>query len=319
MRVEAAAFAPAMLRKVEILHRRDNAKMVELVHESDELSKQLHAFRATHSVKRCHVDTVEGTGGRVGSDWEYFSSGYGNETLLLLPGVHGRGEVAFQHILRFEQGYRVISPSYPTGVATVAQLVSGLVSILRAEQVKTVYVVGGSYSGMLAQCLVRSHPELVRMLVLDHTSPPSLSQARLYKFYRIVLSLLPLSWLRRLFKFGNELGTRGITSGQDFWRGYFDDIITSMTRTDYLSRIQVCIDFYQNYKFAPDDLRSWRGKILIIESDDDAYVSARQRASLRALYPRARVYTFHHTGHAAWANEFATFFSVIAQFLQEEI
>lgn len=289
--------------------------MVELVHESDELSKQLSAFRATHSAKICHVDSANSAGE---IDWEYFSSGYGNETLLLLPGVHGRGETAFQHILRFEQGYRVISPSYPTGATTIAQLIAGLVSILEAEHIKTVYIVGGSYSGMLAQCFVRSHPELVRIVVLDHTSPPGLYQARLHKLYRIVLASLPLSWLHRLFTLGNQLATRGITSGQDFWRGYFDNIIASMTRADYLSRIQVCIDFYQNYKFSRDDLRSWPGKILIIESDNDAYVSRRQRAALKALYPQARVYTFHRTGHAAWANQFATFFSVIAQFLQEE-
>ena len=288
--------------------------MVELVHESNELVTQLHAFRATHTAKRCRVENAEG-----GSEWEYFSSGYGNETLLLLPGVHGRGEMAFQHILRFELGYRVISPSYPSGPTTIAQLVAGLVAILKAEHIETVYIVGGSYSGMLAQCFVRSHPELVKMVVLDHTSPPGLSQARLYKLYRVVLTPLPLSWLRKLFIFGNELGTRGITTGRDFWRSYFDDVILSMTRADYLSRIRVCIDFYQNYKFTRDDLRSWRGKMLIIESDNDAYVSARQRAALRELYPRARVHTFHRSGHAAWANQFPTFFSVIAQFLQEEI
>lgn len=290
--------------------------MVELVDEENELLTQLHAFRATHAAKRCHVENVDGKGG---SEWEYFSSGYGNETLLLLPGVHGRGEMAFQHILRFEQGYRVISPSYPSDPRTIAQLTAGLVAILKAEQVSTVYVVGGSYSGMLAQCFVRSHPELVRMVVLDHTSPPGLSQARLHKLYHLGLATLPLSWLRKLFHFGNDLAIRGITSGQDFWRAYFDDIITSMTRADYLSRIQVCIDFYQNYKFTRDDLRTWRGKMLIIEADNDAYVSARQRAALKALYPKARVYTFHRTGHAAWANQFPTFFSIIAQFLQEEI
>lgn len=290
--------------------------MVELVQQGDELFQQLSAFRATHTAKHCYVKNAEGAGG---SDWEYFSSGYGNETLLLLPGAHGRGEVAFQHILRFEQGYRVISPSYPSSVTSIAQIVAGLASILQAEGIKTVYVVGGSYSGMIAQCLVRSYPEQVRMVVLDHTSPPGVSQAQLYTLYRIVLTVLPLSWLHRLFTFGNQRATQEITTGQDFWRGYFENIITSMTRADYLNRLHVCIDFYRNYKFSPDDLRSWRGKMLIIESDNDAYVSRQQRAALRSLYPKARVYTFHQTGHAAWANQFETFFSVIAQFLQEEL
>ncbi len=290
--------------------------MVELVQQDDELSKQLYAFRATHTAKHCYVKDAEGADG---IDWEYFSSGYGNETLLLLPGVHGRGEMAFQHILRFEQGYRVISPSYPGSVTTIAQIIAGLASILQAERIKTVYVVGGSYSGMIAQCLVRRSPEQVKLVVLDHTSPPSVYQARLYTLYHTLLTVLPISWLRHLLTFGNQRATQEITTGQDFWRNYFENLLASMTRADYLNRIQVCIDFYRNYTFSPDDLRSWRGKMLIIEADDDAYVSTRQRAALRALYPKARVYTFHSTGHAAWANQFETFFSVIAQFLQENL
>jgi pimeloyl-ACP methyl ester carboxylesterase len=296
--------------------------MARQVHETDELSAQLHAFRATHIPKQQYVRDgcdVNGEDSEDGVNWEYFCGGDAKETLLLLPGVHGRGELAFQHILQFERTYRVISPNYPGCLMTVAQLVSGLVSLLQAEHVDTVYVLGGSYSGMVAQSLVRRYPELVKAVVLDHTSPPGLKQARRHTWYYLLLKLLPLSWLRALLKCGNKYMAPGVdAAGRAFWYAYFDDLITSLTKADYLSRIQVCIDFYRNYTFSRDDLRSWPGRILIIESDNDSYVPARGRAALKALYPQAQVYTFHETGHAAWANQFATFFSVIAQFLQEE-
>ncbi|GAC1358176.1 MAG: hypothetical protein NVS2B12_17320 [Ktedonobacteraceae bacterium] len=290
--------------------------------ETDELSAQLATFRATHTPKRCHVEytgyvdragQVKRMDSSHGIDWEYFSSGYGKEALLLLPGVHGRGEMAFQHILQFEQGYRVISPSYPAHLTTVAQVVDGLAAILDVEQVETMYILGGSYSGMLAQCLVRVWPERVRAVVLDHTSSPSRHRARLHTLYRVLLTLLPLSLLRGLFSYSNQLAAPGA-----FWQAYFARVIATMSKEDYLSRVRVCIDFYRNYAFTPDDLRAWSGRILIIEADNDWYVPARQRAALKALYPQARVYTFHATGHTAWANQFATFFTVIAQFLQEE-
>lgn len=285
-------------------------------HETGDLATQLHLFRATHVPRRLYVYA---TNSDNGINWEYFCSGDAQETLLLLPGVHGRGELAFQHILQFEQGYRVISPSYPSGPTTVAQMLSGLLAILRAENVTTAYVIGGSYSGMLAQCLVRRYPALVKAVVLDHTSPPGLYQAWCHKLYLILLTLLPLSWLRALFNFANQHMPAGVGSAQQaFWRAYFAHIIASLTKADYLSRMRVCIDFYLHYTFSRDDLRSWSGRILIIESDNDSYVPARARATLKALYPQARVHTFHATGHAAWANQFATFFSVMAQFLQEE-
>jgi len=286
--------------------------MVKLVHETGDLAAQLYAFRATHVPRRLH-------GGDGAGDWEYFCSGDAQETLLLLPGVHGYGELAFQHIVQFEQSYRVISPSYPSVPNTVAQLLDGLVAILRAENVATASIIGGSYSGMLAQCLVRRYPELVKAVVLDHTSPPGRYQAWRHTCYLALLMLLPLAWLRALFNCANQRMAAGVGAAQQaFWRAYFAEIIASLTKADYLSRMRVCIDFYRHYTFSRDDLRSWPGRILIIESDNDSYVPARERATLKALYPQAQVHTFHATGHAAWANQFAAFFSVMAQFLQEE-
>ncbi len=287
--------------------------MIKLVDETHELAAQLQQFRATHVPHHIRAkDCAHGV------DWEYFCGGSAEKTLLLLPGVHGHGELAFQHILQFEQTYRVISPSYPASLTTVAQLVSGLLAILKAENVDIVYVIGGSYSGMVAQCLVRAYPELVKAVVLDHTSPPSLEQARLHKLYFVLLKVLPLTWLRALLKFANQRMAPGVAAQRTFWHAYFDAIITSLTKADYLSRIQVCINFYQHYTFSREDLRSWPGKILIVESDNDSYVSERERAALKALYPQAQVYTFHATGHTAWASQFAIFFSVMARFLQEE-
>ncbi len=100
------------------------------------LDEQLRKFRAAHTYKRHNVGEV---------DWEYIVCGQGEQALLLLPGAHGLGEVAFQLIMRFEHAYRIISPSYPSRIRTVAGLVEGLVDILTAKNIAQVYVVGGSF------------------------------------------------------------------------------------------------------------------------------------------------------------------------------
>jgi pimeloyl-ACP methyl ester carboxylesterase len=121
---------------------------------------ELVRFRGAHPLKRA---------GRQGVEWEYIISGRGSEALLILPGLLGFGEMSFQHIQAFEDDYRVIAPSYPFELTTVKQLVAGIVALLDVEGVQRAYVLGGSYGGMVAQCLVRRYPQRVLSLVLSHT------------------------------------------------------------------------------------------------------------------------------------------------------
>src|SRR5215471_1206448 len=137
--------------------------------KTDDPAVHRRKFRLTHAYKQLDI---------AGICWEYIVCGRGENVLLLLPGAHGLGEVAFQVIIRFEHTYRIISPSYPSGVRMVGELVDGLVDILNAENITQAYVVGGSFSGMVAQQLVRRHPERINKLVLDHAGIPRPDRAR---------------------------------------------------------------------------------------------------------------------------------------------
>src|SRR3954465_10846933 len=112
----------------------------------------LDRFRATRSTKRRVID---------GHDWEYIRSSGGAPDVLILPGGLAVAETAFRYIQRFEPRYRVLAPTSPDTITTMAQLVDGLTKLMRAEQIARIHVIGGSYSGLVAQCLVRHAPELV--------------------------------------------------------------------------------------------------------------------------------------------------------------
>jgi pimeloyl-ACP methyl ester carboxylesterase len=99
--------------------------------------EELREFRATHPLKRA---TVAGVG------WDYIASGEGDEALLLLPGGAMVGESHFTRIAAFENGYRVIAPSYAS-VSTAAELLDGLAGVLDAEGVLKAHVLGPSYGG----------------------------------------------------------------------------------------------------------------------------------------------------------------------------
>ncbi len=98
--------------------------------------------------------------------------------------------------------------------------------------------------------------------------------------------------------FTNHLALPQHTAEQDFWRGYFDAAIESITPQDLTARLEVSIDYDSHYAFMPSDLQQWDGRMLIVEADGDQFVPASERTALRALYPEAETYTFEQDGHS---------------------
>lgn len=257
------------------------------------------------------------TGRRIAdAPWEYIVCGRGDEALLLLPGAPGRGATSFQTILAFECDFRVIAPSYPAHLATVAQLVEGLAAILAAEGIRHAHVVGGSYSGLVAQCLVRRCPDLVQTLILSNTGVPKPGRARACGALLRLLPLLPFPLVRAGLRLGARLFVGRMPAGRAFWRAHFGELIAACTREDCASRLRVWRDCDRNAAFARDDLPGWRGEVLILEAAGDAVFAAAERAALRALYPRARVHTFAGGGHAAMLARQDEEIAAIACFLR---
>jgi hypothetical protein len=68
-----------------------------------------------------------------------------------------------------------------------------------------------------------------------------------------------------------------------------------------------------------NDLKEWHGKILIIDSDDDPAIGAKDRALLRETYPQAEVQTFRDAGHASSILKREETFSIIRNFLSRVV
>lgn len=234
-----------------------------------------------------------------GSVWEYIACGEGATPLLLLPGGFGVAATSFRYIQAFASHYRVIALSYPGDIDTVAGLVAGIIAILDAEGVEQAHVLGGSYSGLIAQCLVRQHAQRVATLILSHTGPPWPHRIRQSNWAIRLLAITPLPLLRALLRLASYGFLPERNAVQAFWRAHFAAIIAAQTRESCINRFRVAIDFDRNYRFSPTDLSGWPGHIAILEATHDNVVSAAERATLRALYPQAQVHTFRGGNHSA--------------------
>jgi pimeloyl-ACP methyl ester carboxylesterase len=264
------------------------------------LDEQLARFCAAHPLIR-HV--------HAGRAWHYRCGGEGADVVLLLTGVLGAGDFAFQQVAALERRYRVLVPDYPA-VSSLDALVGGIVSLLDAEGAPRVHVVAGSFGGMAAQALVRRQPERVRSLVLSHTGTPA-PGSRARRLATLPLAMLPGGLLRGLFR----KRLRGSFAAADpFWTRYFEETTARLGRADFLSRVRVAMDFAEE-RYGPHDLDGWPGSILVLDADHDPLFPEARQQAVRALYPRAEVHTFRGTGHAAAVLDPEGYASVILRFL----
>jgi pimeloyl-ACP methyl ester carboxylesterase len=274
------------------------------------LRATLDHFRASHPYRSLDVGGVP---------WEYIACGQGDDVLLLLPGAPGRADTAFEHILHFERTCRVIAPNYPAQPTTVAQMLDALAGILNAEGVGVVYVLGGSYSGLIAQSLVRSYPSRVAGLILSDTGVPSIERARKYSRYLTILRVLPRWAVRAVWRLGMDLYLREITSERDFWRAYFRDLAGTISKEECVSRLKVWIDWDRTSRFSPSNLADWPGRVLILEAEHDTTFPAWERGALRRLYPQAQTRVFSGGGHAASIAQRGEYIAAIAGFMAQPL
>jgi len=274
----------------------------------DPWQAELEDFRASHQLQTRRID---------GHEWEHFACGSGAELLLVLPGGLAVADTAFRYIRRFESSYRIIAPTYPSTATTMAALVGGLSELIVGQA--PVHVIGGSYSGLVAQCLVRHSPAPIARLVISDTGLPRPARARQFGRYQPWLKRLPTPLLRGMLRLGMAAFLQPMTVNRAFWRRYFKARIASLTSAACVNHLATWRDFDGRYRFAASDLRGWPGRILIIEAEHDGLFRPPEQLALRQLYPAAQVYTFEDSPHGASLARMDDYIALIAAFLSAEI
>jgi pimeloyl-ACP methyl ester carboxylesterase len=279
-----------------------------LPHNATDWQADLDRFRTVCPTQHRVID---------GHEWAYIQRGSGAQAVLILPGGLAVAETAFRYVQRLEARYRVLAPTYPETIMTMAQLVDGLAKLLQAEQIARIHVVGGSYSGLVAQCFVRHAPAVVEKLVLSDTGVPRRSRANQLALYQPLLTHLPLGAVRGLSTCGVALFLRKLPAHRAFWWRYFRQRIATMTRAAFVSHLAAWRDFDHSYQFTAHDLASWHGRMLIIEAERDGLFRRPERMALHKLYPAAQVYRFESRTHGASLAHMDDYILVIERFLAD--
>ena len=266
-------------------------------------------FRETHPNRGL---TVEGVW------WRYIACGQGDETVLLLPGGSRFAETWWLLIAQLEDDYRILSPSYPP-LTTMAAHDRGLAAILDAEHVESpVHVVGASFGGWLAQTFVRRYPQRVKSLVLSGTSGTEGMSTGILRLGKFLSRIYPESVVRVGLKRNIMRTLSPPEEDRAFWDAYFQETLyLQTTKADVMAQHAVTEDFLTSYRFTPQDLAAWPGRILIVEAEDDLAFKAEARRALKRLYPQAQVHTFRDTGHSPGYTRPEAYLAVLRPFLEQ--
>jgi pimeloyl-ACP methyl ester carboxylesterase len=214
----------------------------------------LQDFRTRFAEKVIRVGTAE---------WSYRVIGTAAQTLLAIPGGELVNDLGFEFALAISDACRVVYPAYPR-VTTIEELADGLCAILDAEKIEQAAVLGASFGGSVAQVCVRRHPDRISALILSNTSVPLRHLAPAKRLLELIFRALPWFVTTNLFRkvILKVADPNGVAT--TFWATYADEMLSSrLTKADVVANCRVQHDYYRRFHFTPEDLKSWRGRILI--------------------------------------------------------
>jgi pimeloyl-ACP methyl ester carboxylesterase len=245
----------------------------------------IEVFEASHSQKSLRVNGVT---------WKYFDSEKGRNILLLLHGGYADFDMWIHQIVEFEKDYRIIAPTCPVlSNATMKVYSDALATILSAENIHTVSVIGYSEGGLIAQCFLRDHLNMVDKAILAHTFYPS-GEISYYRhnftLFRILSAFLTELIFRLLAKPDKEELEHNSTEWLEWYKCYFKELKSRLTKGSIITHIDLMIDFVRNYNFQANDLSTWKGKTLITVAEDD--IVKKYFDGLKQLYPNAEYHVF---------------------------
>jgi len=241
-------------------------------------------FQESHPQKMIQIEDLT---------WRYFDSETMGPALLLLHGGFADFSMWMHQIREFEQDFRVFAPTCPIlPHATMSVYTHALKAILEASNVGNVNVMGYSEGGLVAQCFLRDNSHHIESAVLAHTFYPT-PESKYYRYDFNLFRILPApltEWIFRAFAQPDQEELAADTEWQAWFRAYFKELKSKLTKGIILTHIDLMIDFVRNYSFKPDDLAKWDGNLLITVSADDVVYPYFK--GMKRLYPMAETHVF---------------------------
>lgn len=259
--------------------------------------------------------------------YRYYKTADAKATLVLLTGGIGLSDLFYLHFERFAQDFSVITFDYQIPYGNHTEFADAVAELLNRLGEK-VWLVGQSLGGIVAQIIAKLHPDVVEGLVLSNTCSLAkdmgedaychlMGMIQSQKKSKRLLAVLPFSLFKKMIKWAvMKKKTADFTEKEKaLMEGLCDAMLELLTKEYEYHMIDFLIDAEHHFGMVPEDFVRWRGKVLLILSEDDLTFNQACKDSLIAVMPEPAVVTDITGGHLALLVKLDKYAATVAEFI----
>lgn len=249
-------------------------------------------------------------------------------TIVLLAGGIGLSDLFYKHFDRFARNFSVLTFDYQVQFADNAEFADAVAELLRSLG-ETAWLVGQSLGGVVAQIIATRHPDVVDGLILSNTCSLSANMSEAghqdlrkmiesQRKFRKLLAFLPFSLIKRLMKRAvMKKRTDDLApSEKAVMEELCDAMIELLSKSYEIHMIDLLCDAENYFGMEQRDFALWKGKTLLILSEDDDTFSLACKQDLIDLMPGATVVTNLSGGHLALLVRLEQYAELVTNFIE---
>ena len=260
--------------------------------------------------------------------YRYYKNPGAKATLVLLTGGIGLSDLFYKHFARFAQDFSVLTFDYQIPFADNGEFADAVAELLR-HLGKRVWLVGQSLGGVVSQVIAVRHPEVVEGLVLSNTC--SLSGSMSEEGYRDLmqmvesqrkfkkwLSILPFSLIKGMMRRAVlKMKIDNFTAAEKVaMEEICDAMLELLTKPYEAHMIDFLCDAEHYFGMTQDDFAPWKGRVLLILSEDDTTFTPACKQDLIDLMPSPTVVTNLTGGHLALMVRLEQYADLVTGFIK---
>ncbi|WP_333830124.1 alpha/beta fold hydrolase [Pararhodobacter sp.] len=225
-----------------------------------------------------------------GRDWGLTDTGSGSQTLLLIPGTLGRGDIFWQQIEALAPRLRILAVSYPDA-GGIANWCADMLTLLDEKGVTQAAVLGSSLGGYLAQTIAGAAPARVSHLFAANTLH-SVQGLETRPPYSADLANAPIETLRAGFTMAMQAWGESHPDQADLVEFLLAEVGGRITEGEMRARLAAL-------KHGPElpAITLPGAALTSIESTDDPLIPPPMRDAVRARLPGVTGFRFLWGGH----------------------
>ncbi len=285
---------------------------------------------AVELFKKKYPKQTENINGKI-FPYRYYKNENSNKTVVLLTGGIGLSDLLLFHFEEFSKSYSVISFDYPIAYSSIQELVEAIAELIKKLNV-TVFLIGQSLGGFIAQILAQQHPEIVEGLILSNTGTLSAeldekgTQCFRNMMKRIdksllMIKLVPFGFVKKNIKKAVLKKVTYLLSEEEknVMSEICDEMINTLTKEYEIHMTLLLKDLQKHWNMKKSDFIRFQNRVLLILSDDDFTFDESIKHALIDIMPSPKVITDIRGGHLALLLKIDKYTNSITSFINNII